>query len=129
MMKTILKFLNDAETFYLATTEDNKPDVRPMGIAVNYEDRIYFITMKEMNLHSQLQKDSKISISADFNGNWVRLYGNAILDDSIETKEGLAGLGEQISKTFPIDTMAPYYLKDVNASIDSFTEESKVYTF
>lgn len=129
MMNTILKFLNDAETFYLATTEDNKPDVRPMGIAVNYEDKIYFITMKEMNLHSQLQKDSKISISAEFNKDWIRLYGEAVLDDSIETREGLTSLGEHISKTFPIDTMAPYYLKDVKASIDSFTKESKVYTF
>lgn len=128
-MKTILKFLNDAEIFYLATSIEDKPDVRPMGVAVNYKDKIYFITMKEMNLHSQLQDNLDISISAEFERKWVRLYGEAILDDSLETRTGLANLGEHISKTFPVDTMAPYYLKNVNASINSFTEEPDYYSF
>ncbi|MEK6266456.1 MAG: pyridoxamine 5'-phosphate oxidase family protein [Clostridium sp.] len=57
-MKTIVKFLNDANTFYLATTKDGKPDVRPMGITLPYEEKIYFITAKGMNLHSELQKTS-----------------------------------------------------------------------
>lgn len=128
-MNTILEFLNNAETFYLATSNGEQSDVRPMGVAVNYEGKIYFITMKEMNLHSQLKNNSKVSISAEFETRWVRLYGDAVLDDSAETKKGLSKLSEQITKTFPIETMAPYYLENVTASINSFTEPVKNYDF
>lgn len=128
-MNTILEFLNNAQTFYLATSNGEQSDVRPMGVAVNYEDKIYFITMKEMNLHSQLKNNSKVSISAKFETRWVRLYADAVLDDSVDTRNGLSNLTEQITKTFPLETMAPYYLKNVTASINSFTEEPKSYNF
>ncbi|MFZ7121004.1 MAG: pyridoxamine 5'-phosphate oxidase family protein [Eubacteriaceae bacterium] len=128
-MDTIIKFLNDAKTFYLATTKNGKPDVRPMAIALPYEEKLYFITAKKMDLHSQLQNDANISISACVEDKWVRLYAEAVLDDSEKTKTTFAGLDEKIAQSFPIETMAPYYLKNANASICSFTQEPEVHNF
>lgn len=128
-MNTIVKFLNDAKTFYLATTKDGKPDVRPMGIALPYEDKIYFITAKNMNLNSELQNDSNVSITACVEDKWLRLNAEAVLDDSEKTKTTFASLDEKIAKTFPLEAMAPYYLKNVNAIICSFTDAPETHTF
>ena len=35
-METVLQFLKDAETYYLATVEGNQPRVRPFGTAHNF---------------------------------------------------------------------------------------------
>lgn len=50
-----------------------------MGIALPYEDKIYFITAKSMNIHSELQNDSNVSITACVEDKWVRLDAVAVL--------------------------------------------------
>jgi uncharacterized pyridoxamine 5'-phosphate oxidase family protein len=90
--------LNDAKTFYLATTKDGKPDVRPMGISLHYEDKIYFITAKGMNLHSEFQNDSNVSITACVEDKWVRIDAVAVLDDSEKIKTTFPNLNEKILK-------------------------------
>jgi len=128
-METTIKFLNDAKTFYLATTKDGKPDVRPMGIAIPYEGKIYFITAKSMNLHDELQKDSHVSITACVDDKWLRLSAEAVLDDCEKTKATFIDLDEKIAKMFPSEVMAAYYLKDAEAMICSFTGDPDVHTF
>jgi len=82
-----------------------------------------------MNLFKQLQEDNKVSISA-WNGEKVlRLYGSAVLDDSEETKDAFIGMNEQIAQMFPKEVIAPYYLKDVKASIGAMGAEAEVYEF
>lgn len=128
-MKTIAKFLADSKVFYLATNGENTPDVRPMGIAIPYNERLYFIVAKPMNVHNQLQKDRKVSISAYDGEKYLRLYGTATMDDSEETVNAFLSMNEKIVQMFPAEVIAPYYLSDVTASICSFIEEPEVHRF
>lgn len=128
-METIVKFLADSKVFYLATNGEETPDVRPMGIAIPYKERVYFITAKPMSLNSQLQKDGKVSISSYNGEKFLRLYGTATLDDSEETVKTFLAMDEKIANMFPAEVMAPYYLSDVTASICSFTEAPEVHKF
>lgn len=128
-MKAIANFLNKSKVFYLATNGDKTPDVRPMGIAIPYNEKLYFIAAKPMNVFKQLQKDGAISISAYDGNKFLRLYGKAVLDDSEETINAFHGMHEEIAERFPTEVIAPFYLTDVTASICSFSEEPEVHKF
>ena len=49
-METVLQFLKDAETYYLATVEGNQPRVRPFGTAHIFEGKLYIQTGKVKNV-------------------------------------------------------------------------------
>ncbi len=100
-----------------------------MGIVIPFNQKLYMVLAKSMNLHKQLQKDCKVSISSYAGENVLRLYGTAVLDDSDETKDAFIGMNEQIAQMFPKKIIAPYYLKDVEASIGAMGTEADVYTF
>lgn len=42
-MEEILKILNDAKVFFVATTEDDKPRVRPFGFAMILKANYIFV--------------------------------------------------------------------------------------
>lgn len=128
-MQTIAKFLADSKVFYLATNNGETPDVRPMGIAIPLNEKLYFITAKPMKLNEQLQKDGKVSISASDGEKYLRLYGTAILDDSKDTIKAFHGMNETIAKMFPEEIIAPYYLSDVTASIDTMAGKGEIHKF
>lgn len=128
-VNVVAKFIQDSKVFYLATNGETGPDVRPMGIAIPYNEKLYFILAKPMNLHKQLQADSKVAISA-WNGEKVlRLYGAAVLDDADETKDAFIGMNEQIAQMFPKEVIAPYYLTDAKAIIGPMGGEVETYEF
>lgn len=128
-MKTVANFIKDSKIFYLATNSEGTPDVRPMGISLVHDEKIYFIAAKPMNLVKQLSADQKISISAYNGDKFLRLYGNAILDDSAKTIKALYAMNEEAKKMFPEAVIAPYYLSDVKASICSFSEAAETHNF
>lgn len=45
-MEQVVKFLKEAETYYLATVEGDQPRVRPFGTAHIFEGRLYIQTGK-----------------------------------------------------------------------------------
>ena len=45
-MEEIVKFLKEAETYYLATVEGDQPRVRPFGTAHIFEGKLYIQTGK-----------------------------------------------------------------------------------
>lgn len=128
-LNVVAQYLQESKVFYLATLSHQGPDVRPMGIAIPYQERLYFILAKPMNLFKQLQENDLVSITA-WNGEKVlRLYANAVLDDTDETKEEFISMNEEISQMFPKEVIAPYYLKNVKASIGAMGNEADVYEF
>ena len=50
-MERIVKFLKDAEVYYLATVEGDQPRVRPFGTAHIFEGRLYIQTGKIGRAH------------------------------------------------------------------------------
>ena len=45
-MDKVLKFLKDAETYYLATVEGDQPRVRPFGTVHVFEGKLYIQNRK-----------------------------------------------------------------------------------
>lgn len=128
-LNVVAKYLQDSKVFYLATNGEAGPDVRPMGIAIPYNEKLYLILAKPMNLYKQLQADGKVAISAYCDEKVLRLYGTAVLDDTDETKDAFIGMSEQIAQMFPKEVITPYYLKDTKASIGPMGGVAETYEF
>ena len=55
----VLAFLDDAQTYYLATVEGDQPRVRPFGTALVFNDKLYIQTGKVKAVSKQLSLNPK----------------------------------------------------------------------
>ena len=85
-LSKVLAFLDDAQTYYLATVEGNQPRVRPFGTALVYNDKLYIQTGKVKAVSKQLAINPKAEICAFKDGKWIRITGELVEDDTREVK-------------------------------------------
>jgi uncharacterized pyridoxamine 5'-phosphate oxidase family protein len=63
-MNEIYEFLKKARTYFLATTENDQPKVRPFGTINIFENKLYIQTGRKKNVARQIFSNPKIAISA-----------------------------------------------------------------
>ena len=80
-MEEIVKFLKEAETYYLATVEGDQPRVRPFGTAHIFEGKLYIQTGKKKDVSKQLHANPKAELCAFKGGEWIRVSGELVEDD------------------------------------------------
>jgi uncharacterized pyridoxamine 5'-phosphate oxidase family protein len=86
-MEEILKFLQDSETFYLATVESDQPRVRPMGFVMLYEGKLSFCTSNKKAMFRQMKNNPKVEICASKDGKWLRISGKVVFNPDNAAKE------------------------------------------
>ncbi len=123
-MEEVVKFLKEAETYYLGTVENGKPDIRPFGTVNIFEGKVYIQTGRNKNVYKQIKEDPNISICTFLNGKWIRIYAEAIEDDRIEAEEALLNAYPSLQNMYKAGdgNTVVFYLKNVTATISSFTE-------
>jgi uncharacterized pyridoxamine 5'-phosphate oxidase family protein len=100
-MEEIIKFLNAAQTFYLATVEGDQPRVRPMGFVMNYKNRLYMGTSNTKDMYRQIQANPKIEICTfGPDGRWLRVYGRAAVDTDIAAQEKALEIAPNLKKMY-----------------------------
>ena len=85
-MKKTIEFLKKAVVFYLATTDENQPRVRPFGAVIEHQNRLYICTGNSKACFAQMKKNPKVEISATIDNNWIRLEGEVTVDSSTDAK-------------------------------------------
>ena len=130
-MHEVYQFLKSAGTYYLATTDGDQPRVRPFGTIDLFEDRLYIQTGKCKDVANQLKANPKIEISAMFEGRWIRLEAEAILDDNIEAQVHMLDNYPSLKAMYtPGDgNTEVYYLRNASAAICSFTADPEIHQF
>jgi uncharacterized pyridoxamine 5'-phosphate oxidase family protein len=131
-MEEVLKFLQEAGVWYLATDEDGQPHVRPFGSQMIWNGKLYFQTGLKKDVAKQLLKNPKIEISAmNKKGEWIRLKAEAIHDPSIEAQKAILDTMPELKKMYAAGdgNTAVFYLRNAAATICSFTTEPKTITF
>ena len=130
-MHEVFEFLKAAGTYYLATMDGDQPRVRPFGTIDLFEDRLYIQTGKVKDVANQLKANPKIEISAMYEGRWIRLEAEAILDENIEAQVHMLDNYPSLKSMYtPGDgNTEVYFLQNVTAAICSFTAEPEVYQF
>ena len=130
-MDKVLKFLKDAETYYLATVEDDQPRVRPFGTAHVFEGKLYIQTGKVKDVSKQLHQNSKAEICAFKNGEWLRVSGKLIEDDRNEARQSMLDAYPSLQKMYKADdgNTEVFYFENATAIFSSFTHEPQIINF
>ena len=121
----------DAETYYLATVEGDQPRVRPFGTAHIFEDKLYIQTGKVKDVSKQLHANPKAEICAFKGGEWIRVAGELVEDDRVETRQSMLDEYPSLQKMYAADdgNTEVFYFKNATATISAFAHEPEVITF
>lgn len=130
-MDKVLKFLKDAETYYLATVEGDQPRVRPFGTAHIFEGKLYIQTGKVKDVSKQLHQNPKAEICAFKNGEWLRVSGKLIEDDRNEARQSMLDAYPNLQKMYKADdgNTEVFYFEEATAIFSSFTHEQEIIKF
>ena len=77
-MKEITQYIKEARTFFLGTENGDQPEVRPIGVWAEYDDKVYTAVGKHKNVYKQIQQNPKIVICAMKAPTWVRIRATAV---------------------------------------------------
>lgn len=130
-MDKVLKFLKDAETYYLATVEGDQPKVRPFGTAHIFEGKLYIQTGKVKDVSKQLHQNPKAEICAFKNGEWLRVSGKLIEDNRNEARQSMLDAYPGLQKMYKADdgNTEVFYFENSTAIFSSFTHEPQIIEF
>ena len=130
-MQEVYEFLKACGTYYLATVEGDQPRVRPFGTIDIFEDKLYIQTGKVKDVSKEMQANPKVEICAFDGQKWIRVAGEVVRDDRVEPKKHMLDSYPNLQALYRADddNTEVLYLKNVTATISSFTEEPKVIKF
>lgn len=130
-MREVYEFLKNAQTYFLATIDGDQARVRPFGTVNIFEDKLYIQTGLVKDVAKQMAANPKVELSAMFEGKWIRVAAEAVLDNNIAAQESMLAAYPNLQAMYkPGDgNTATYYLKNATATICSFTEPPKTITF
>jgi uncharacterized pyridoxamine 5'-phosphate oxidase family protein len=131
-IKKVFDFVKSCGNYFLATTEGDQPRVRPFGSWALFEGKIYIQTGRVKNVSKQIAANPKIEICAyDGKGTWIRIQAVAVEDDRIEAKQFVLDGMPELKTMYSADdgNTQVFYLKDVTASLNSFSGDNWTETF
>lgn len=130
-MNEIYEFLKNSGTYFLATMDGDQPRVRPFGTVDLFEGKLYIQTGKVKPVSVQMKKNPKVEISAMWEGKWIRVSAEAVLDERIEAQTHMLDAYPSLQAMYkPGDgNTEVFYLKNGTATICSFTEAPKIINF
>ena len=102
-MKEVLAFLQKAKVFYLATSENNTPHVRPLGFVMECGGKIAFCTSNTKPMFKQLTDNPKVEIAAiDENANTLRICGTVKFATTPETQKKALDVMPDLAKIYSV---------------------------
>lgn len=130
-IEKVYQFLEDAQTYYLATVEGDQPRVRPFGTALLYDGRLYIQTGKVKPVSKQLAANPKFELCAFMNGKWLRVAGELINDDSRDVKVAMLDKNPSLKSMYSADddNTQVLYIKNAEATFSSFTDAPETIKF
>ena len=130
-MNETLQFLKDCGTFYLATSENGQPHVRPFGAVCEYEGKLYIVTNNQKKVYQQMMANPKVEICGMNKGRWIRVEGEVELDQRREARVAMMEDNRAaLSGMYTVDDnlMVVFRFIHATATIYSFTSEPEIYT-
>ena len=121
-IKKVCDFLDEAQTYYLATAEGDQPRVRPFGTALLYEGKLYIQTGKVKAVSRQIAANPKVEICAFQGGRWLRVAGELVNDDRREVKAAMLEKMPSLKAMYSADddNTQVLYFKNATATFSSF---------
>ena len=130
-MNEVYEFLKKCDVYYLATTDGDRPRVRPFGTVDLYKNSLYIQTGKIKDVSKQMHANPNVEISGMADGEWIRVRAKAVEDDDREARVHMLDAYPELKSMYSPDdgNTEVFRLTDVYAEICSFTAPKKVFTF
>ena len=130
-MIEVQEFLKECGVYFLATSEDNTPHVRPFGTAEIFEGRLYIQTGKKKDVSKQIAKNPNVEICSYKDGKWLRIKGTLKRDDRIEAKRDMLDKNPELKGMYQAedDNTEVLYFEKATATFYSFTESPRTIEF
>ncbi len=96
------QFIRECGYFFLATSVDGKPKLRPMGMLFSDDNTLFFATDKRKNVYSELTRNPSVEL-ASYNLNtrkWIRITGSAETESSGKIREEMTALYPMIKQEY-----------------------------
>lgn len=124
-MQNAILFLNENPNGFLATIENGKPKVRPMGFMMGENEMLYFNTNSLKDVYKQLMENPFIeyaSVSKDMVT--VRISGEVQFCEDLRIKEKVLNINEAVKqgyKTAQNPIYKVFYLKHGFITVSDFS--------
>lgn len=130
-IEKVCQFLDEAQTYYLATVEGDQPRVRPFGTALIYDGRLYIQTGRVKPVSKQIAANPKVEICAFKDGKWLRVSGELVDDNNREVKVAMLEKIPALKSMYSVDddNTQVLYFKNATAVFSSMTEAPETITF
>ncbi len=130
-LERVCAFLEEVQTYYLATVDGDQPRVRPFGTVLMSGGRLYIQTGKVKDVSKQLSANPKAEICACKDGKWLRVAGELVNDDDHEVKVAMLEKMPSLKGMYSADddNMQMLYFKNATATFSSFTEAPETVEF
>lgn len=120
-MSKVHDFLKDAGVFYYASVDGDSARVRPFGLCVEFEGKLYFGMGKHKLSYKQSVENPNIEICAcNSEKQWIRIRGKAVFDDRAELSDYVFEKAPNLKRLYNEETgnvLGLLYLEDAVAEI------------
>ena len=130
-MKEVQEFLKECGVYFLATSEDNIPHVRPFGTAEIFENKLYIQTGKIKDVSKQIEKNPNVELCAYKDGKWLRVKGALVRDERLEAKKVMLDKNPELKSMYSAedDNTEVLYFEKATATFYSFTDSHREIEF
>ena len=130
-MKEVQEFLKECGVYFLATSEDNIPHVRPFGTAEIFENKLYIQTGKIKDVSKQIEKNPNVELCAYKDGKWLRVKGVLVREEKKKKKKDMLDKNPELKSMYSAedDNTEVLYFEKATATFYSFTKPPKEIEF
>ncbi len=130
-IERVCQFLEEAQTYYLATVERDQPRVRPFGTVELFEGRLYIQTGKVKPVSRQIHANPKVELCAFMDGRWLRVSGELEADERIEAKKHMLDSYPSLRAMYDENdgNTEVFRFQNAEATFSSFGQPSRVVRF
>lgn len=118
----VSKFLSDAGVFYLATVNGDRPKVRPLGLSLLKDGKIYFGVGDFKEVYKQMQANPYVEISCTVGPDFLRYYGKAVFEETYDLGASMVAGADFLKSVYNEETgnkLAMFHLEEATAEIRS----------
>ncbi len=132
-MQEVQAYLKECGAFFIATTDEDQPRVRPFGVSEIIDGRLYIMTGKVKDVYKQMAKNGKFEICAlkKSGSEWMRLSGTLVNDETLSVKEEFLNRKKGLQSMYKADdnNMAVLYITNATARFCSFSAPERKVNF
>ena len=130
-IEKVSEYLKEAGMFFLGTVDGDKPKVRPLGLQILHDDKIYFGVGDFKEVYKQMQENPNVEISASKGQDILRYYGVAKFDNNPEVMEKVWVVLADLKPLYDENgwNMELFYIDDATAEFRNMFSVEESYNF